>query len=89
MLLSSLRGAELAALPSADRCCGFGGVFMGKLPEISMAMADEKARAIMSSGADVMTGCDLGCLMNISDALKRQGSSIVVKHISEVLAEGL
>lgn len=62
---------------------------MAKMPEISMALADDKAQNIMSTGADTVTGCDHGCLMNIADALKRQGSTVQVKHISAVLAEGL
>jgi L-lactate dehydrogenase complex protein LldE len=88
-LLKSMKGLEFIELENADRCCGFGGVFMGKLPEISMAIADEKARAIIDSGADTVVGCDHGCLMNISDALARNNSSIKTKHIAVLLAEGL
>lgn len=89
MLLRSIDGAEFAPMPAADRCCGFGGVFMGKLPEVSMALADDKLDTIIESGADTVTGCDHGCLMNISDAVKRRGSRIDVKHIAVILAEGL
>jgi L-lactate dehydrogenase complex protein LldE len=88
-LLKSLKGAEFIPLEYADRCCGFGGVFMGKQPEISMALADEKADSIIATGADTVTGCDHGCLMNISDALKRRNGNVSVKHIAQVLAEGL
>ena len=62
---------------------------MAKLPEISCALADEKAEAIIGSGADTVTGCDSGCLMTIADALKKRGSGIRVKHLAQVLAEGL
>jgi L-lactate dehydrogenase complex protein LldE len=89
LLLQSLRGAEFVPLPYADRCCGFGGIFMAKLPEVSMALADEKVDTILTSGADTVTGCDHGCLMNIADAIKRRGSAVKVKHIATVLAEGL
>jgi L-lactate dehydrogenase complex protein LldE len=89
LLLRSLKGAEFVPLPHADRCCGFGGIFMSKLPELSMAMAEEKAENIMGTGAGTITGCDHGCLMNIADALRRRGSSVRVKHIAAVLAEGL
>ncbi len=89
LLLRSLKGAEFVPLPHADRCCGFGGIFMAKLPELSMAMAEEKAENIMGTGADTITGCDHGCLMNIADALRRKGSKVRVKHIAAVLAEGL
>jgi L-lactate dehydrogenase complex protein LldE len=89
LLLNSLKGAEVVPLPYADRCCGFGGIFMARLPEVSMALADEKAEMIVSTGADTVTGCDHGCLMNIRDALKRRGSGVNVKHVAVVLAEGL
>jgi L-lactate dehydrogenase complex protein LldE len=89
LLLQSLNGAEFVHLPHADRCCGFGGIFMAKLPEVSMALADEKVDTILSTGADTVTGCDHGCLMNIADAIRRRGSAVQVKHIASVLAEGL
>jgi L-lactate dehydrogenase complex protein LldE len=88
-LLQSLEGARFTPLPDADRCCGFGGVFMAKLPEISTAMADEKAQAIIETGADTVVGCDLGCLMNVADAIKRRGSTVRAQHIAQVLAEDL
>jgi L-lactate dehydrogenase complex protein LldE len=88
-LLESLSGVTFVSMELADRCCGFGGVFMAKQPEISMALVDKKAEMIVNSGADTVTGCDHGCLMNITDALKRRGSSIQVKHIAQVLAEGI
>jgi len=88
-LLESLEGAQFVPLEQADRCCGFGGMFMGKLPEISMALADEKAQTIINTGADTVTGCDHGCLLNIADALKRLRSGVQVKHIAQVLVEGL
>ncbi|MDQ7784975.1 MAG: (Fe-S)-binding protein [Desulfomonilaceae bacterium] len=89
LLLQSLKGAEFIPMPYADRCCGFGGAFMAKQPEISTALADEKVAAIVSTGADTVTGCDHGCLMNIADAMKRRKTDIRVRHIAEVLAEGL
>lgn len=89
LLLQSLQGARFVRLPNADRCCGFGGIFMARQPEISMALADEKADFIVATGADTVTGCDHGCLMNIADAMRRRNSSVQVKHIAQVLAEGL
>ncbi|MDH7500174.1 MAG: (Fe-S)-binding protein, partial [candidate division NC10 bacterium] len=89
LLLRSLQGAEFIPLPDAERCCGFGGIFMAKLPELSVAMAEEKAQNILRTGADTVTGCDHGCLMNIADALRRRNSGVQVKHIAAVLAEGL
>lgn len=89
LLLQSIRGAEFVHLEHSDRCCGFGGIFMAKLPEVSMALADEKLDTILSTGADTVTGCDHGCLMNIADAVKRRGASVQVKHLATVLADGL
>lgn len=89
LLLKSLKGVEFVPLPYADRCCGFGGIFMAKLPELSVALAEEKAETILSTGADTVTGCDHGCLMNIADALRRRGSPVQVRHIAAVLAEGM
>lgn len=88
-LIAALKGATFAPMADATRCCGFGGVFMAKLPEISMAIADDKAESIIATGADTVTGCDCGCLMNIKDALEKRGSSVKVKHIAELVAEGL
>ena len=88
-LIGALRGAEFIPLPDATRCCGFGGMFMAKLPEVSCAITDEKAAAIIATGADTLTGCDSGCLMTIADGLKQRGSGIRVKHLAQLLAEGL
>ena len=88
-LIAALRGTSFLPMPDAVRCCGFGGMFMAKLPEISCALADEKAGSIIATGADTVTGCDSACLMNIADALKRRGSSIRVAHLVQLLAEGL
>jgi L-lactate dehydrogenase complex protein LldE len=89
LLLQALKGAEFVPLPESTRCCGFGGTFMAKLPEISCALAEEKVDSILSTGADTVTGCDAGCLMNISDAMKKRGSPVRVTHLAALLAEGL
>ena len=89
MLIESLRGAEFVPLADATRCCGFGGIFMAKLPEISCALADEKAEAIIATGAETVTGCDSGCLMNIAASLRKRGSSVRVLHLAQLLAEGI
>jgi L-lactate dehydrogenase complex protein LldE len=88
-LLASLKGATFVPMPDAARCCGFGGMFMAKLPEISCALAEEKAASIEATGADTVTGCDSGCLMNIADAMKRRGTPVRVAHLAQLLAEGL
>jgi L-lactate dehydrogenase complex protein LldE len=79
-------GVEFIEMNDSDRCCGFGGSFSVKYPQISTAMVTEKTDNIIKSGADTVVGCDMGCLMNIQGMLSRMGSSIQVKHIAQVLA---
>ena len=86
LLLQSVRGLELTELAAADVCCGFGGTFCVKYPEISTKMVDEKAADIAATGAQVVRACDLGCLMNIAGRLSRLGSTIQARHVAEVLA---
>lgn len=88
-LIQCIKGVEFKPMPHADRCCGFGGIFMVKQPEISMALADDKLDTIMASGANTVIGCDHGCLMNIEDAVRRRGTNIKVKHLAVLLAEAL
>jgi L-lactate dehydrogenase complex protein LldE len=88
-LLASVAGLELAELPEAEVCCGFGGTFCVKYPEISTKMVDDKVRAIESTGAALVLAADLGCLMNIAGRLKRQGSAVEARHVAEVLAGAL
>jgi L-lactate dehydrogenase complex protein LldE len=86
LLLQSVRGLELIELPGAEVCCGFGGTFCVKYPEISTRMVDDKAAEIAATGADVVLAGDLGCLMNIAGRLSRLGSPVEARHIAEVLA---
>ncbi len=85
-LLSDIEGAELIDLPGNEECCGFGGLFSVKFDEISNAMAETKTRKIIAADIDVVTGVDLGCLMNLAGKLKREGSNIPVYHLAELLA---
>lgn len=85
-LLESLDGSELVDLPGNEECCGFGGLFSVKFDEISNAMAGTKTRKIIAANVDVVTGVDLGCLMNIAGKLKREGAKIPVFHLAELLA---
>lgn len=79
-------GIERVEMTGEDECCGFGGLFSIKMPEVSTAMMDTKIANIEASGAEVVVGVDVSCLMHIGGGLKRRGSSIVVKHIAEILA---
>lgn len=86
-LLKNVKGMEFVELENADTCCGFGGTFSVKYPEISAAILDKKIAAIESSGASTVVACDTSCLMQIAGRLSRLGSSIKTKHLAEVLAE--
>jgi L-lactate dehydrogenase complex protein LldE len=86
VLLRSVRGLELVELTDADVCCGFGGTFSVKYPDISNAIVERKAEHIAAAGAEVLLAGDLGCLMNMAGKLSRQGRPIAVRHVAEVLA---
>ena len=85
-LIRRINGAEFVEMNDSERCCGFGGAFSVKYPEISTAMVSDKVKNIMDSGADTVVGCDMGCLMNIQGRLSRMGSEIKVMHIAQLLA---
>ncbi|MXY20292.1 MAG: (Fe-S)-binding protein [Dehalococcoidia bacterium] len=83
------RIADRVELPQAEVCCGFGGTFSVKYPDISGAMLSDKLDNIEASGADVVTACDSSCLMHIRGGLRRRGSDVRVTHIAEILVAGL
>lgn len=85
-LLASVAGLSVTEMRDSNVCCGFGGTFCVKFPRISERMVAEKTRSIADSGADVVLGGDMGCLLNIAGRLKRSGSTIAVYHTAEVLA---
>jgi L-lactate dehydrogenase complex protein LldE len=82
--LERLDGVELADW-DAERCCGFGGTFAVRQPELSVAMADEKLRSL--DGASVLCGADPSCLMHLRGRLRRLGSDVRVAHLAELLEE--
>jgi L-lactate dehydrogenase complex protein LldE len=86
-LLRSVAGLSLKELPGAEICCGFGGTFCIKYPEISDKMVREKTADIAAIGADTLLAGDMGCLLNMAGKLQRQGSSVRVRHVAEVLAD--
>ena len=85
-LLGSVDGLELAELAAPDVCCGFGGTFCVKYPDISGRMVADKAKDIASTGADTVLAGDMGCLLNIAGRLSREGSGVKARHVAEVLA---
>jgi len=84
-LLQHVAGAELVEMKNADYCCGFGGTFAVKYPDISTAMVQDKVEHILNSGARAVIGCDTGCLLNIAGALHRRGLPIQALHLAEIL----
>jgi L-lactate dehydrogenase complex protein LldE len=79
-------GVTLIEMADSEVCCGFGGTFCVKYPEISIRMASDKVKAIAASGADTVLAGDLGCLLNIAGRLQREGHATKVRHVAEVLA---
>jgi L-lactate dehydrogenase complex protein LldE len=85
-LLRSVEGLRLSEMNEPEVCCGFGGTFCVKYPEISNAMVSEKSADIAASGADTLLAGDLGCLMNMAGKLQREGRPVRARHVAEVLA---
>jgi L-lactate dehydrogenase complex protein LldE len=85
-LLATVAGLELKELPGAEVCCGFGGTFCIKYPEISDKMVTDKTADIAGTGAKAVLAGDMGCLLNIAGKLYREGRQVEVRHIAEVLA---
>ena len=88
-LLEAVEGLELREFAGAELCCGFGGTFAVKSPEVSVAMADEKLDALVASGAEVVASADASCLLHLSGRAHRRGLSLRFMHVAELLAEGL
>jgi len=85
-LLQGVTGLTLTEMVDANVCCGFGGLFSVKYPDISVRMVSDKCANVASSGADTLLGGDLGCLLNIAGRLRREDSPVKVLHVAEVLA---
>jgi L-lactate dehydrogenase complex protein LldE len=85
-LLAAVPGLDLQEMANPDVCCGFGGTFCIKYPGISTRMVSDKIADIAASNASLLLAGDLGCLLNIAGRLSREGSTVEVRHIAEVLA---
>jgi L-lactate dehydrogenase complex protein LldE len=85
-LLAKVRGLALKEGKNAETCCGFGGLFCLKYAEISEKIVTDKVADLTATGATLIVGGDLGCLLNIAGRLKRLGHDTEVRHIAEVLA---
>ncbi|MFJ6562589.1 (Fe-S)-binding protein [Streptomyces sp. NPDC091412] len=85
-LLRAVKGLELLELPGAEECCGFGGTFAVKNPDVSAAMGADKVRNAESTGAEVLCAGDNSCLMHIGGTMARLGTGMRPVHIAEILA---
>lgn len=85
-LLEAVEGLELKEVEEAETCCGFGGTFSVKYPDISNAIAGRKTQCVRAAGVDCVLAGDLGCLMQLAGKLSREGAAPAVRHVAEVLA---
>jgi L-lactate dehydrogenase complex protein LldE len=86
-LLAQVEGLELRELQTPEACCGFGGTFCVKYPEVSTEIASRKAADVAATGAGTLLAGDMGCLLNIAGRLQREGKFVRVRHVAEVLAD--
>jgi L-lactate dehydrogenase complex protein LldE len=86
-LLASVKGLTVSEMAEPEVCCGFGGTFCVKYPDISVRMVSDKTRDITATGVDTLLAGDMGCLLNMAGRLKREGSRVRVRHVAEVLAD--
>ena len=84
-LLRSM-GVKIAEMSDPEICCGFGGTFCVKYPDISVRMVSDKAKDVASIGAELLLAGDMGCLLNMAGRLTREGRNVKVRHVAEVLA---
>jgi len=85
-LLGAVAGLTLSDMPDTEACCGFGGMFCVKYPELSIRIAEQKIADVEKTAADYLIGGDLGCLMHLEGKLHRDGKAVRVLHVAEVLA---
>ncbi len=88
-LISGVKGTELVPLVEADTCCGFGGEFALKFPELSGAIVGDKVQNFVNSGADILLLADPGCLLNIAGYIMRHNPEKKVMHLAQFLAANL
>ncbi len=88
-LLDAVKTLKVLAQAAPETCCGFGGVFSVKIAEVSGAMMAERLAAFEATGAELVVGCDISCLMHIEGGLRKTGSAMRTMHVAQLLAEGL
>jgi L-lactate dehydrogenase complex protein LldE len=88
-VLERVEGCQRVAWSGDDRCCGFGGLFSVKLPEVSVAMADEKLAALAEADPDVVVGCDTSCLAQLRTRSEAVGAPLATRHLAQVVDAAL
>jgi L-lactate dehydrogenase complex protein LldE len=86
-LIRAVRGVDLIEMRDHNLCCGFGGTFSVKFPEVSVAMAEDKVRAAMGSGAEYLVANDSGCLMHLAGLIHRKKLPLKTLHLAQLLAQ--
>lgn len=86
-LIRAVKGVEEVPFAEQEECCGFGGLFSVKNPDISASMMERKLTALVASGADRLVSCDLGCLLHLEGGLRRRGATMVTQHLAQLLDE--
>jgi L-lactate dehydrogenase complex protein LldE len=89
VLLNHVSGLEFVEMENSDFCCGFGGIFSIKSPHIADALAEQKVHHVRESGAEVVTGCEISCLMHIDSYCRRKNIGVKALHLADILASGL
>ncbi len=85
-LLLQQCGVDVSELSQTEVCCGFGGTFCTKMPALSTKMADDKLNSAVATGANILLGGDLGCLLHLAGRARRRGLELEVRHVAEILA---
>jgi L-lactate dehydrogenase complex protein LldE len=88
-IIAAIPGVEERPLAADDECCGFGGLFSVKHPDISARMRDRKLRHVEACGAARLVSCDMGCLLHLERGLDQRGAKVTVQHLADLLAEAL
>ncbi len=86
-LIRAVRGIEFVEMQDFRLCCGFGGTFSVKFPEVSVSMGEDKLRAATDAGAEYLVANDSGCLMHLAGVIHRQGLAVKTMHLAELLAK--
>ncbi|MFI8993239.1 (Fe-S)-binding protein [Streptomyces sp. NPDC053542] len=88
-LLGRIEGLEVREMAGCDTCCGFGGTFAVKFPEVSVAMADTKLGTAAASGADWLVSADPGCLLHLGGRARKAGPPVRTRHLAELVRDAL